>query len=94
MHFSSAQYIFVLLKGIGIYGSFKVYNSVKYFQAVKWDKIYFSGIQPTGALHLGNYFGAVEKWVELQNEKNDVLYSIVDLHSITLPQVNIECFTQ
>lgn len=45
----------------------------------------FSGIQPTGVLHLGNYFGAVRRWVEIQN--NNALYSIVDLHSITLPQV-------
>ena len=45
----------------------------------------FSGIQPTGAIHLGNYFGAVRQWVQNQNE--NTLYSIVDLHSITLPQV-------
>ncbi|XP_054263604.1 tryptophan--tRNA ligase, mitochondrial [Macrosteles quadrilineatus] len=53
---------------------------------IKWEKRIFSGIQPTGVLHLGNYFGAIEKWVELQNEGNDVLYSIVDLHSITVHQ--------
>ncbi|XP_071449275.1 tryptophan--tRNA ligase, mitochondrial [Hetaerina americana] len=46
----------------------------------------FSGIQPTGTLHLGNYFGAVKKWVDLQDSEDSVLYSIVDLHSITLPQ--------
>ncbi|KAG8232099.1 hypothetical protein J437_LFUL012296 [Ladona fulva] len=46
----------------------------------------FSGIQPTGTLHLGNYFGALKKWVELQETCGSVLYSIVDLHSITLPQ--------
>lgn len=46
----------------------------------------FSGIQPTGELHLGNYLGAVQKWVELQNSKNDVTFCIVDMHSITLPQ--------
>jgi len=48
----------------------------------------FSGIQPTGSLHLGNYFGAVQKWVEMQNAGEDVIYSIVDLHAITLPQVS------
>ncbi|KAG8281611.1 Tryptophan--tRNA ligase, mitochondrial [Homalodisca vitripennis] len=53
---------------------------------IKWEKRVFSAIQPSGVLHLGNYFGAVQKWVELQNEGNDVLYSIVDLHSITVPQ--------
>ena len=47
-----------------------------------------SGIQPTGSLHVGNYFGAVKNWVALQNEGSDVIFSIVDLHSITLPQVN------
>lgn len=48
----------------------------------------FSGIQPTGMLHLGNYFGAVSKWVQLQNEDQEVIFSIVDLHSITLPYVS------
>ena len=48
----------------------------------------FSGIQPTGSLHLGNYFGAVQKWVEMQNAGEDVIYSIADLHAITLPQVS------
>ncbi|XP_007946738.1 tryptophan--tRNA ligase, mitochondrial [Orycteropus afer afer] len=46
----------------------------------------FSGIQPTGILHLGNYLGAIESWVRLQDEYSSVLYSIVDLHSITAPQ--------
>ncbi|XP_046585693.1 tryptophan--tRNA ligase, mitochondrial isoform X2 [Neodiprion lecontei] len=46
----------------------------------------FSGIQPTGDVHLGNYLGAIQKWVELQNSNQDVIYSIVDMHSITLPQ--------
>ncbi|XP_048509899.1 tryptophan--tRNA ligase, mitochondrial isoform X2 [Athalia rosae] len=46
----------------------------------------FSGIQPTGAVHLGNYLGAIQRWVDLQNSNHDVLYSIVDMHSITLPQ--------
>lgn len=47
----------------------------------------FSGIQPTGDVHLGNYFGAIRRWVDLQNSGVDTVYSIVDLHSITLPQV-------
>lgn len=46
----------------------------------------FSGIQPTGIPHLGNYLGAIESWVRLQDEYDTVLYSIVDLHSITVPQ--------
>ncbi|XP_045402885.1 tryptophan--tRNA ligase, mitochondrial isoform X1 [Lemur catta] len=46
----------------------------------------FSGIQPTGIPHLGNYLGAIESWVRLQDEYRSVLYSIVDLHSLTVPQ--------
>ncbi|CAK4611107.1 hypothetical protein LEN26_005369 [Aphanomyces euteiches] len=51
-------------------------------------KVVLSGIQPTGVPHLGNYCGAVSKWVTLQDtQAPDVksLYSIVDLHAITLP---------
>ncbi|MEE8273555.1 MAG: tryptophan--tRNA ligase [Alphaproteobacteria bacterium] len=44
----------------------------------------FSGIQPTGNLHLGNYLGAIRNWVSLQ-ENFDSIYCIVDLHAITLP---------
>jgi tryptophanyl-tRNA synthetase len=44
-----------------------------------------SGIQPTGDKHLGNYFGAIRRWVEQQDEA-DCLYPIVDLHAITVPQ--------
>ncbi len=42
----------------------------------------FSGIQPTGELHIGNYFGAIRRWVELQ-EGNDCIYCIVDYHALT-----------
>ena len=45
----------------------------------------FSGIQPTGNLHLGNYLGAIKNWVNLQNEISSI-FSIVDLHAITVPQ--------
>ncbi|XP_008558361.1 tryptophan--tRNA ligase, mitochondrial [Microplitis demolitor] len=45
----------------------------------------FSGIQPTGSIHLGNYLGAVKEWVKLQDE-TECLWSIVDLHAITMPQ--------
>ncbi|MBZ1348162.1 MAG: tryptophan--tRNA ligase [Candidatus Nealsonbacteria bacterium] len=44
----------------------------------------FSGIQPTGALHIGNYLGAIKQWVELQ-EKNECVFCIVDLHALTSP---------
>lgn len=43
-----------------------------------------SGIQPTGDLHLGNYFGAVQNWVRLQQEY-ECRYSVVDYHSMTMP---------
>ncbi|MCK5081216.1 MAG: tryptophan--tRNA ligase, partial [Candidatus Moranbacteria bacterium] len=45
----------------------------------------FSGIQPSGNLHLGNYLGAIKNWVKLQNEY-DSIFCIVDLHAITIPQ--------
>ncbi len=44
----------------------------------------FSGIQPSGALHIGNYLGAVKNWVELQH-KYESLFCIVDYHAITVP---------
>ncbi|TNE56629.1 MAG: tryptophan--tRNA ligase [Bacteroidetes bacterium] len=43
-----------------------------------------SGIQPTGDLHIGNYFGAVQNWVRLQQEYN-CYFSVVDYHSMTMP---------
>ncbi|MGH6822112.1 MAG: tryptophan--tRNA ligase [Methylocella sp.] len=45
----------------------------------------FSGVQPTGNLHLGNYLGAIAKFVELQ-KTHACIYCVVDLHAITLPQ--------
>ena len=45
----------------------------------------FSGVQPTGNIHIGNYLGALKQFVELQ-EESDCIYCIVDLHSITVPQ--------
>lgn len=45
----------------------------------------FSGIQPSGDLHIGNYIGAINQWVQLQ-ETTDPLFCIVDLHAITVPQ--------
>jgi len=46
----------------------------------------FSGIQPSGILHIGNYLGAVKQWVELQHRVDDAIYCIVDLHAITVSQ--------
>ena len=51
------------------------------------NKKIFSGVQPTGNLHLGNYLGAIKNFVELQNDKkNECIYCVVDLHSITIKQ--------
>lgn len=44
----------------------------------------FSGIRPTGELHIGNYLGAIKQWVEFQ-EKNECFFCIVDYHAITTP---------
>jgi tryptophanyl-tRNA synthetase len=46
-------------------------------------KVLFTGIQPTGLLHIGNYFGAVRNWVRLQHQYHTYI-SIVDLHAITI----------
>src|SRR6478672_4984268 len=45
-----------------------------------------SGIQPTGELHIGNYFGAIANWVALQDQY-DCIYEVVDLHAMTMPYV-------
>ncbi len=51
----------------------------------------FSGVQPTGNLHLGNYLGAIKNFVQLNNEKeNDCVFCVVDLHAITVSQDPIE----
>ncbi len=52
----------------------------------------FSGIQPTGALHIGNYLGAVRQWLSRQAE-HECLFCVVDLHALTQPQ-NPEEFRQ
>ena len=47
----------------------------------------FSGVQPTGNLHLGNYLGAIKNFVELNNDKdNKCIFCVVDLHAITVNQ--------
>lgn len=49
----------------------------------------FSGIQPSGNLHIGNYLGAIHQWIELQNEY-EAIFCVVDLHAITVPQDPVE----
>ena len=47
----------------------------------------FSGVQPTGNLHLGNYLGAIKNFVDLSNDnKNECIFCVVDLHAITVKQ--------
>ncbi len=54
-------------------------------------KIIYSGIQPTGLVTLGNYIGALSNWLKLQNDENyQCIYSIADLHSLTVRQVPSE----
>ena len=51
------------------------------------SKKIFSGVQPSGNLHLGNYIGAIKNFVDLQNQEgNQCIYCVVDLHAITLRQ--------
>src|SRR5262245_29236366 len=49
----------------------------------KGPKRVFSGMQPTNGLHLGNYLGALQKWVKLQDQY-ECIYCVVDLHAITV----------
>ncbi|KAF1839101.1 tryptophanyl-tRNA synthetase [Decorospora gaudefroyi] len=67
----------------------------KYSAASPWKakhekkQVIFSGIQPTGVPHLGNYLGALRQWVKLQDEASPdttLLFAIVDLHAITIKQ--------
>jgi tryptophanyl-tRNA synthetase len=53
----------------------------------------FSGVQPTGNLHLGNYLGAIRNWVALQHDY-DCIFCIVDLHAVTVPQDPVQLRAQ
>lgn len=53
------------------------------------NRVIFSGIQPTGVPHIGNYLGALQQWVRLQNDEpatTKLIFSIVDLHAVTAQQ--------
>ncbi len=55
------------------------------------SKKIFSGVQPTGNLHLGNYIGAIKNFVDLQNDpNNECIFCVVDLHAITVMQDPLE----
>ncbi|KAI8062450.1 tryptophanyl-tRNA synthetase [Gongronella butleri] len=49
-------------------------------------RVILSGIQPTGVPHLGNYLGALDNWVKLQEKDTTTYYMVVDMHAITMPQ--------
>lgn len=49
------------------------------------SKVVFSGVQPSGNLHIGNYIGALKQWAEIQ-KNSEAIFCIVDLHAITVPQ--------
>lgn len=49
------------------------------------SQVVFSGIQPSGALHLGNYIGAIQQWIA-QQESAENLHCVVDLHALTVPE--------
>jgi tryptophanyl-tRNA synthetase len=57
-------------------------NSIELPGSVQRQKRILSGVQPTGALHLGNYLGAIRQWVDLQH-KHDSYFCVVDLHALT-----------
>jgi len=54
-------------------------------RAMAFKHLVFSGVQPTGSLHIGNYLGAIVRFVELQNS-HDCIYCVVDMHAITVWQ--------
>lgn len=66
-----------------------VHSEKKLLRSYLHSSVIFSGIQPTGVPHLGNFLGALQQWVRLQNEalpNTQLLVSIVDLHAITVNQ--------
>ena len=60
------------------------------------QKVVFSGIQPSGFIHLGNYLGAVQNWVKLQEDAsvNKRHFCVVDYHSITQKYIGIDLSDQ
>ncbi|OJI80033.1 hypothetical protein ASPTUDRAFT_131006 [Aspergillus tubingensis CBS 134.48] len=69
--------------------SFRRWSSCQTPRSPCFAKTIFSGIQPTGVPHLGNYLGALREWVKLQDDASDgtrLYFSIVDLHALTVPQ--------
>ncbi len=55
------------------------------FKNINMNSRIFSGVQPSGNLHIGNYLGAIKNWVKLQDEFESI-FCVVDMHAITVPQ--------
>jgi tryptophanyl-tRNA synthetase len=68
---------------IGLYTRLARFSEV--LPTMKFKELIFSGVQPTGNLHLGNYLGAIKRFVDLQ-DRFDCIYCVVDLHAITVWQ--------
>jgi tryptophanyl-tRNA synthetase len=57
--------------------------------SISSNSVIFSGIQPTGVPHIGNYLGALRQWTRLQDSchpSTKLIFSVVDLHALTVPQ--------
>jgi len=70
------------------YQTFTCRRGIRTSSSLNSNKVIFSGIQPTGNLHLGNYLGAVRHWIDLQYDQqaSKTFFCIVDLHAITVPR--------
>ncbi|PIC40251.1 hypothetical protein B9Z55_011657 [Caenorhabditis nigoni] len=69
------------------YGFLKVSSLRQFSSSINHPTIYFTGIQPTGIPHLGNFFGSIDPWIDLQNSVNpeiQMMLSVVDQHAISL----------
>jgi len=72
-------------------GVFDFFRRTEYTKSTMFSEkkakkpILFSGVQPSGTLHIGNFLGAIKNWVELQ-DKYECLFCIVDYHALTVPQ--------
>ena len=60
-------------------------NFMNFMNFMNSRKRIFSGVQPSGNLHIGNYLGAIKNWVALQDEYESI-FCVVDMHAITVPQ--------
>ncbi|KAK0622865.1 hypothetical protein B0T14DRAFT_535882 [Immersiella caudata] len=77
------------VKGLGGVEDLEEFMAREKMRVAGAKKIIFSGIQPTGIPHLGNYLGALKQWKHLQDtsdKADSLIYCIVDLHAITIPR--------